>query len=234
MDNAVQAIMMAFAAIVFVMALTLSMYMLSVTSYTSEQLTFYTDSTRYYDNIEIDIDINNADSVKSGRERIVSAETIVPILYRYNKENFCVKIYDDANNLVQIFDVNTENKVYNSIGKTGNSYQKLYNDESNTGYYLFGAPWTGSPEHIKTRVDLFINGEHGYINNQYINYKGNVFANSLKQSDSKKNRYLEQFISYSYSGTTMETEDGDILVTDGQSAKDKIVIIYTLLPESYV
>ena len=41
-------------------------------------------------------------------------------------------------------------------------------------------------------------------------------------------QFREQFISYSYTGETMETEDGDTLVT-GAESKDKIVIIYTML-----
>ena len=74
---------------------------------TAETLTFYADSTAYYDNVEIDANapdlIEDEKDIKEGTARIVSAETIIPTLYRYHKENFCVKICDADNNLIQIF-----------------------------------------------------------------------------------------------------------------------------------
>ena len=79
-------------------------------------------------------------------------------------------------------------------------------------------------KNVKTRVDYFVNGEAGYINNIFINYKDNLFYKARMQ----KKMFKEQFISYSYSGETFITDDGDELVT-GASEKDKIVIIYRLV-----
>ena len=58
---------------------------------------------------------------------------------------------------------------------------------------------------------------------EYVNYRENAFYKARMD----KKQFRERFISYSYSGETMETEDGDILVT-GANEKDKIVIIYTM------
>ena len=53
----------------------------------------------YYDNVEFDTNSSSTDpDIKNGTVRIVSAETIVPTLYRYYKENFCVKIYGEREN----------------------------------------------------------------------------------------------------------------------------------------
>ena len=234
-DNAVHALNMAFAVMVFVIALSLAMFMFSQLTATAEVLTFYADSTAYYDNIKIaDPNLDDQD-IKSGTARVVNAETIIPTLYRYYKENFCVKIYDANDNLIQIFDINLEGKVNNSLGDTNaklerNStesanyaYQKLYNDKDQK-YYLFGAPWLGSTESMKKRVDYFINGTSGYINNTFVDYKNNLFY----QARMEKIQFKENFINYNYTGETMETEDGDTLVT-GASAKDKIVINYKML-----
>ena len=234
MDNATQALMMAFGAFVFIFALTLAMYLIIQVQSTAEVLAFRSDSTKYYDNVELVEDNVNG---SKGTVRIVNAETIIPTLYRYNKENFCVKIYDASKKLIQMFDVNLENRVFNAISdtnassntdiekKANNALKKVYNDKTKGGYYLFGAPWTGSAEHIKTRIDLFVSGKAGYINNQYVDYTDNAFYNSLSQNNIQ---YMEEFISYSYTGETLETEDGEVLVT-GASAKDKIVIIYTMI-----
>ena len=82
MEDAVHAIMMAFAVFVFVIGLTLAMYMFSQITNTSEALLYYADDTNFYDNIKIEND-NKTD-------RIVDVETIIPTLYRYYKENLTI------------------------------------------------------------------------------------------------------------------------------------------------
>lgn len=230
-DNASTALIMAFSVIVFVMALSLAMFMFSKVTNTSEALVQYSDATRFYDNIKL----VEEEVGKDYTERLVSSDTIIPTLYRYYKENFCVKIYDADSNLIQIFDVNLEGKVNNAVADTeakadstkskqieNYALKKVYND-STKPYYLFAAPWLGNTENVKTRIDFFVNGKSGYINNEYVDYRENAFYKARMD----KKQFRERFISYSYSGETMETEDGDILVT-GANEKDKIVIIYTM------
>ena len=146
-DNISKALNIVFAVFVFIMALSLGIYMFSQVTATAEVLTFYADSTAYYDNVKTDITFEGNDKdIKDGTARIVSVETIIPTLYRYYKENFCVKICDAEDNLVQIFDVNLEGKVHNSIGDTkaknesspseiaNKAYQKIYNNQENKNY----------------------------------------------------------------------------------------------------
>ena len=106
-QNATQAINMAFATIVFVMALSVAMLLFSKVSETADTLAFYSDSTKFYENIELtkictscdtynSLDEKNCTNCKAsfpeisadetiarGTERYVSAETIIPTLYRY-------------------------------------------------------------------------------------------------------------------------------------------------------
>lgn len=256
-QNATQAINMAFATIVFVMALSISMMLFTRVSETADILAFYSDSTKFYENIELanyceacklyypieetkcadcgaKLSEGLDDAISRGTERYVSAETIIPTLYRYYKENFCVKIYDADNKLIQIFDVNTEGDVRSAIGDTtsspeGNKKQrhndllKINYDDETKDHYLYGAPWLGSTENVKTRVDYFINGDKGYINNIFIDYSKNKFHKAREQ----KIKFKEQFVSYSYTGETFVTDEGDELVTGAQD-KDKIIITYTL------
>ncbi len=243
-ENASQALMMAFAIFIFVMALSLAMFLFSKVSTTSETLALYTDSTRFYDNVAV--------VGREGIERYVNTETIIPTLYRYYKENFCVKIYDATGlyvqnsteenpGLIQIFDVLLEDKVgqavintaangiYNQTDGTKNyqayALKSIYNDE-NSLIYMFGAPWLDSTENMKLRVDYFINGDAGYINNNWVDYTNNPF-HKMRTLENKY-QFKEKFVSYSYTGETMETEDGDVLVT-GADSKDKVVITYTLV-----
>ncbi len=260
-ENATHAINMAFAVIILVFALSISMLLFARVSETADTLAFYSDSTKYYDNVELvkfcsacdesnSLDekyctacnhpftsIEDDQTILKGTERYVSAETIIPTLYRYYRENFCVKIYDANNKLIQVFDVKLEGDVRAAVGDTNAttvkmetpkhkknySLAQLYN-KTGEDYYLFGAPWLGSTENVKTRVDYFVNGEVGYINNILIDYKDNLFYKARMQ----KKMFKEQFINYSYSGETFVTDDGDELVT-GASEKDKIVIIYRLV-----
>lgn len=232
MDDAVQAILMAFAVLVFVIALSISMLLIKQARDTSDILVQYSDLTAFYDNIQLDNDNGVTET-----ERIVGLDTVIPTLYRYYKENFCVKIYDADNTLLQIFDVNIETNLRSAIVNTNagtsrtdqelirdEAYKNIYNDSSKK-YCLFGAPWLGSTETIKQRIDFFINGNAGYINNTYINYgEEGSFASKVK-ADMK---FKERFISYSYSGSTMTTDEGETLI-NGAENKDKIVIIYTIL-----
>ena len=140
--------------------------------------------------------------------------------------------------MIQIFDVNLEGNVNRALGDTNAksdasepkhvenyAYNMVYNvEDSSKPYYLFGAPWLGSTESVKTRVDYFIDGDAGYINNTYVNYRNNEFY----QARIAGKQFTERFISYSYSGQTMITEDGDRLTT-GEKSKDKVIIIYTLI-----
>jgi len=116
-ENATTAVNMAFAVFVLVIALSLAILMLSMVATTAETLVFYSDTTAYYDNVELikycscgaanpsrnkfcdtcgSLFTDTEDSLATGTARIVSAETIIPTLYRYHKENFCVKICDDG------------------------------------------------------------------------------------------------------------------------------------------
>ena len=118
-ENASQALMIAFGLFVFVIAMSFTMYMFSKLSSTSEILIYASDRTNYYDNVEV--------VGKEGIERYVNSETVIPTLYRYYKEHFCVKIYDATGDekiglgssednpvLVQILDVNLEGRVENA------------------------------------------------------------------------------------------------------------------------
>ena len=261
MDNAEKALMMAFGIIVLVIALGLAMFMFSKVTAASENMAFFADSTLYYDNVVLTRkcavcnienpyfytacqvcktvfpDITVDEDIKNGTTRIVGTETIIPTLYRYYKENFCVKIYDASDKLIQIFDVKLEGKVHGAAGDThandvsdkpvhveNNAYNKIYNipTDPSIKYGLFGAPWLGSTEAVKTRIDYFVEGKAGYINNTYVDYYDNQFYKARKAGS----QFKERFINYSYTGQTMVTDDGEELVT-GEKSKDKIVIIYT-------
>jgi len=229
MDNAIDAIKMAFGMMVFVIAMSATMYLFTTVSSTSQVLLYAADETNYYDNIKI-----NESTGESVTTRTVNVETIIPTLYRYYKENFAVQIYNKAGKLVQIFDVNIEGKVRKAAStitsaRTGEqkALMSLYgvttgSPDNSTNPYLFEAPWIGNTsKDIKTRIDLYVNGECGYINNTKVDYRQNNLLKNFGNST-----FTESFTQYAYKGDTISSDDGTETITGNVKAETKIVITY--------
>ena len=224
MENIVESILITFAVLVLLITLSMTTYLLSTAMSTTEQLVYSSDKTQYLSNINNNIDDYSA-------IRIVGIDTVINSLYRYYKENFMVRIFDSSGGLHQIFDTTIEGKVYVAASKPFNSrndeehaLMRMYSLDSNYSgsdrIDLFGAPWMGNiTDFAKQRVDLYISGQNGYINNGQVNYSGHGL-NNLGTT------FLETFIEYQYSGQTISVEDGIESITGNEQAKNKIIIEY--------
>ena len=247
MENAVQAIRMGFSMFIFALALTTSMYIFSICGNTAQAIVYYSDEANYYDNISIKGETTTV--------RKVGFDTVIPTLYRYYKENFSVKIYDKTTNttglgtLIQVFDITTENKVNAAYRKSnGNensnnitAEEKLllqeYGKDSLT--FLYGSPWnTNALVYAKQRVDFFVNGSMGYINNVLVDYSnkgqpsaGNNPANLKYYMEQSDNLEIEErFVQYNYSGDTISVGEGENIetLTGNKIPDSKIEITYTI------
>lgn len=221
MENVTRAFMMAFSMLIFVIGFSYSMYLINKLSTTSNVLLDSVSTTKYYDNIEI--------SSGDVTTRDVDISTIIPTLYRYYKESYAVKIVDSDNSLIQLFDVNIESKIARAAAaiklEENSELQKLkksiYNDKDKKAY-MFEAPWTGSTdEDTRARIDYFLNGTKGYINNTLVDYSKISF---LKTYGNKT--FEESFVEYSYAGETISTENGIETITGSTQESSKIIITY--------
>ena len=245
MEDAVTAMIMAFSVLVFVIALSLCMYMVNQVTVTSEQILYSSDKTNFMENIEM--------TEENIITRNVDFDTIVPTLYRYFKENFCVKIVDGtstSDELLQIFDIKIEGDVRSAettdlddLTEVDEQHKKkaytalrmIYGDSSKRTY-LFQSPWLGdTSKDIKTRIDFYVSGKAGYINNTYVDYESRTGINFRNLKDIKEwydssedNIIEESFVEYNFSGDTITTEDGTESITGDKQAESKIIIIYTL------
>ena len=114
MENAVDALKIAFAVIVFVMALSVAIYMFSQARTTADIVLHSSDVTQYMDYEE----------VSSGSEsRIVGLESIVPTLYKYYKENYTVVFRDSDGKFLEIYQTQTNPNLWNS-GYTNKYYRR--------------------------------------------------------------------------------------------------------------
>lgn len=235
MENVTRAIIMAFSMLIFVIGFSYSMYLINRLTTTSNTLLSSVTTTNYYDNIKVSK--NNATTTRE-----VGIDAVISTLYRYYKENYAVKIYDDAshsNELIQVFDMNLEGKMPNAYkGYSGNNKEleslsnSIYADDTNRAY-LFQAPWTGNPEDTKTRIDFFLNGTKGYIKDALVNYSVNSSTKIFEReggfiANYGNRTFDESFVEYAYEGETISTEEGVETITGNTQENSKIIITYTV------
>lgn len=96
MENAVDALKIAFGVLVFVIALTIAFALLSQAKATSDIMLFASDKTNYY---------TYSNDAENSAGRIVGADVVISSLYRYYKESVVVRVYDGT---TLIGDFNTE------------------------------------------------------------------------------------------------------------------------------
>lgn len=106
MENATEAMKIAFGILMFVLALTLSISTFTNATQAVDAITTLRDRETQYTYVEPSSDSN----------RIVGVETIIPTMYKAYKENFEIKFYKsytDENNNEPLY-------LYNSIDANGN------------------------------------------------------------------------------------------------------------------
>lgn len=180
MDNAIDALKIAFAVLVFVIAISISMRVFSQAKTVSDEVFYMTDKTNFYDYTSGD---------KSPEGRIVSGESIIPTLYRYYKENFNVIIKDVNGNILWEFNLEKEIK----------EYSKNYKN----------APWVGNANiDTKLRVDVEVSGKELNINK--VPYKGQQPGRGIfDYVNGKKFRETFKEIRYSGKEITVD-DNGEI------------------------
>jgi len=148
MENAVDALKIAFAVMVFTIALTLAISTFSQARETSEAVLYMNDKTNYY---------SWEEEVNYTEERIVGIETIIPTLYRYYKENYIV-IFEGIDKPIYFLDsTGTWDKNYNGDGNPSNDDDEIYYFDLNSEISR-NCPWVGTVNDIKKNLDLFFKG----------------------------------------------------------------------------
>ncbi len=97
MENAIEAFKMAFAVLVFIGALSLAIYSITMVRQTSDAITSEADQRQYYQQLRLEETGDNSGdqtSALASSSRIVGLETVIPTLYRYQKEDFTVVFYE--------------------------------------------------------------------------------------------------------------------------------------------
>ena len=90
MENATDALKIAFAVFIFVIAITVTFSLISQAKSTADDMLYYSDKTNYY---------NYAENAEHNRE--VSVTEVIATLYRYYKESLSVTIITPDDNEVE-------------------------------------------------------------------------------------------------------------------------------------
>ena len=225
MENAVDALKMGFAVLVFTIALSLAMYMFSKARSVSEIVLHSLDISEYME----------YESVEAGAEtRIVGLETIIPTLYKYYKEDYTVIFRKASGKYLGLY--NSDTNLWNP-GKSlanrvsGDYYNKYFITGEDEKYICYfdqneedarHEPWTGNAEENKKFLDTFLKGGYYYYPSGAGRY--NLGTGFIAHYGTTK--FKESIGEYKYNLSTNDvssTYSGNTLLKD----KKKRVIIYT-------
>ena len=205
MENAVDALKMAFSVFVLILAIAVAVGSFSMAKTASDVIMHAKDETNFFEYYE--------DEGVSSESRIVGIETVIPTLYRYYKENYKVEFWKGTsyNSTTGLFGNRVKLNFTTKAG-TRNFFDLDY--ERNT----LGEPWTSSNDELKKHLDAFINGKVYKNPATGLNYKDY----SMKSFDSDASYFMQACKDKKF----LETLRVEKEVIDG-TTKDKRVIVYT-------
>lgn len=229
MENAVEALKMAFAVILLTLALSLSIFFFSKARETSEIVLQSSDKLAYYDYTRY-----NLPEDPSGN-RIVSYETIIPTLYKYDKERYKIVFkqgkYDSSTGTLS--DVKPL-EIYTSKTKRENWSKNYTNDFDGrtTSTSSFNEmricsfdiieesqrnePWIGNAQQVKLHLDAIFSG--GEYKLPFITGASNInYANNPLSK--RNNKFVEQIGEI----TTINTDENEDEVIGNKTTKKRII-----------
>lgn len=252
MENAVEALKMAFAVIVFSMALTIAFTMFTQAKNTSDIILEQEDEATAYEYYNYE----EGQSAKY-QKRVVGLETVIPTLYKYYKENYTVVFKQGTYINGQLYDVKnlvlyeSESK-YKSDGKIlwgDYKWQTYWGDitDSNPNYKKICSfdmdeeikrrePWSGKQSDTKQNIDLFLKGGE-FISPDNNADRNTDYGEGFIKKYGKDAKFVEELGEYVYerddkgnvnsSGSTTITINGE--TTSLLRKNKKRVITYTLI-----
>ena len=237
MENAVEALKMAFAMFVFLLALSLAFSVVGQARATSDVVLTLNDKTNFYDYVE------ETEQNASNKDRIVGFETILPTIYRYAKEQYAVTIINRSGNIVVRYDLYTEgfmedwDELIKRKNRGEDDSEKRYDEIRNRIAQVdeFIQKETNKPNTVWNAIEnktLYQGTNHnlnkqlpvapwmGDYNRDIIDRikadisgkeyeKNNIVYKGKGLNTFKNSTFKEQFIEIQTSGTTMTIQDDD-------------------------
>lgn len=200
MDNLTEGLYIAASILIFILALSATMFLFTQLVETGEVVFEKTLRPKFATYVEVK---EKEADIYTGKKRLVSKSDIIPELYRYASETLSITILNKEGKEIQTFDKDIDTALRTAL-KLGanrlnlNQRQILdrYNDVNST-LYLFGVPWLGDAVKARERVDLFIYGEKGYIGITPVDYTDKGLNDLFPDP---KQKFTETILRYKISG----------------------------------
>ena len=224
MENAVDALKIAFGVFVFTMAISITMYMFNMAKETSDVVLQSSDVTALMEYVE------TSDMI--GEERIVGLETIIPTLYKYFKENYTVIFLESDGTPMELYETQTDPTLW-SPGYTN----KYYDNNQDIKVCSFDVdeetrrrePWTGNTNYYKQNLDMFLSG------GTFVSPSGNGMDYDYSNNNGWGSRsFIDKFSDSQFRESLGEYTYNDVQSTTGTETanvkpKKKRVVVYTLV-----
>lgn len=151
MENATDALLMAFAVLVFIIALSVTLTTLTQAKRTADIVLFYSDRENFRTPLKADLD--NA----SDGGRIVGVDTVIATIYRCAKEKFSVKIIEGSQIYNFEYDLQTEEQIKEEIKRflkthKGEKYRETYVEVTTSGTTYSGEDGTQLEEDVGKKI----------------------------------------------------------------------------------
>lgn len=203
MENAADALKIAFAVLIFVIAITMTFMLISQAKSTADAVLFMGDKTNYY--------AYYPGVTEEGRK--VSIDTVISTVYKYYKESFWVTIKDKTGKLIAEFNLENDNGTpwVGSIENINKSIGWFINEIPTDGE-INGQPVIIGGTDASGNRGQKVSGNYSIANQSLLGHMNSTF--------------IETFDEITYSGKYMVDEkNGEkITITPGYT---RIHIIYT-------
>ena len=219
MENISEAVYMGGAALLFIVAFTITLMLFGQAKNTTDAGLAAADKSSYYQQIQPN---------KTGVTRKVGIETVIPTIYRYFQEGFTVRICKRDGNVekeLQVFDSTIEGRIANDPNNNSGSRDLEKYVDTSSAVYMYGAPWgNGDTNYSNTlkRINAYIYGEDITIGTSEIQYKS---KNNYLMNDEDKT-FEESYLEYNTSGRYKADGFGNwYSIIDGGK---KVIVTYTV------
>lgn len=151
MENASEAFLLAFAVLVFIIALSTTFNSLSQAKSTADIVLFYSDRDNFQTPLKDD-----SENVSNGG-RTVGIDTVIATIARCAKEKFSVKIIDGDTTYIFEYDVQTQEQIKEQIedfivNHNGESYRETYVEVAISGTTITGEDGTALEQNVGKKI----------------------------------------------------------------------------------
>ncbi len=203
MENVSDALKMAGAAMLFVIAFSVTMFMVGKARETADAV---------LTNLQLNKFVSKIEPLDTNVTREVGIETVIPSIYRYcqSDDNIMVRILDEHGNELQVFDQEIEGIIVSGTDSPDPSYpdfyQRIKDNYEITGKpaYMYGAKWANqNRQYYLERINAYIYGIDSKLmpnlkyrdnNNYLMKYKDRKFLESYDEIRTDGQIYVDEIL----------------------------------------